>query len=86
MISLFLKICKIEQIKNLEIVQSYCESDEIMYKNNNILNTLYSFNNIMKNLVYLSLDFNQKLRLNKNSLQKLNEFKLLKYLSLMKII
>ena len=87
----FDKITNIKYIKDLKInfnkikrLSFYNFKDD----NKNIdsfFNTIISFDNIMNNLVHLSLRFFESKLINKNIFQKINEFKSLNYLELCEI-
>ena len=57
--------------------------DNIIQKNNKIFfETLFSFNNIINNLIYLNINFINNYKINSDLFENINKFKLLRYLYL----
>jgi len=78
----YIKDFKIEfnQIKRLSFYERYNDNE---YDNIDIyFKTITSFDNIMNNLVYFSLIFYEKRKINRDIFQKINEFKSLNHLGL----
>lgn len=78
----FLKNAKLKEIKNLVIIRStYGEKVEKL----NLVKTLFSYSNILNNLVNFSLKFFKTIRVDLNYFKKINELKSLKLLKLEEI-
>jgi hypothetical protein len=78
----FLKNVKLEEIKNLVIIRNtYGEKVEKL----NLVKTLFSYSNILNNLVNFSLGFFKTIKVDLNYFKKINELKSLKVLKLEEI-
>ena len=81
----YLKDFKIDfnKIKKMTLYQIK-DSNEMRIDNKYFFETLFSFNNIENNLIYLNIQFNsfQNYKINSNLFENINKFKSLKYLYL----